>query len=152
MGKIKQKNLKLSLKRKYDVRSQFGTICYRIVNGKVQILLVTSRRSRNWIVPKGWPMDGKTPAQAAEIEAWEEAGVRGKIRENCVGLYSYSKDKGKIGSFLCVVSLFALHVQHVEQKFPEHKERKRKWVSRKKAAKMVSEPALGALLRDFSPE
>lgn len=152
MGKIKQKGLVLSLKNKRDVRSQFGAICYRVVNGKVQILLITSRRSRKWIVPKGWPMDGKSPAQAAAIEAWEEAGVIGKEHPECVGLYSYTKEAGKIGTYLCVVSLFAVKVKRTSQNFPERDQRKRKWVSPKKAAVLVAEPELGKILRNFTPD
>lgn len=152
MGKVKHKGLVLSLKNKREVRSQFGAICYRVVNGKLQILLITSRKSRKWIVPKGWPMDGKTPAQSAAIEAWEEAGVIGKERKTCVGLYSYTKEAGKIGTFLCVVSLFAVKVKRTSQNFPERDLRKRKWVSPKKAASMVDEPELANILRDFVPE
>lgn len=152
MGKIKQKGLTLSLKSKRDVRTQFGAICYRVEHGKVQILLITSRRSRRWIVPKGWPMDGKSPARAAAIEAWEEAGAIGEESADCVGLYSYTKDAGKIGPFLCVVSLFAVKVKRTSRDFPESHQRKRKWVSPKKAANMVEEPELAKVLRNFKPE
>ncbi|MFC6583776.1 NUDIX hydrolase [Sulfitobacter aestuariivivens] len=54
------------------MRTQFAALCYRVKKGKVQVLLVTSRGTKRWIVPKGWPMDGKTPAQSAALEAWEE--------------------------------------------------------------------------------
>lgn len=97
-------------------------------------------------------MDGKTPAQAAAIEAWEEAGVIGKARPECVGLYSYTKEAGKIGTFLCVVSLFAVKVKRTSQNFPERDLRKRKWVSLKKAASMVAEPELGKILRNFTTD
>lgn len=152
MGKIKQTGLALTTKSKYDVRTQFGAVCYRIVNGKVQILLITSRRSRLWIVPKGWPMDGKTPAQSAAIEAWEEAGAIGKASDACVGLYSYTKKAVKGEDLPVVVSLFAFHVKRTAKKFPEKGQRKRKWVSRKKASNMVADPELGKILRGFVPQ
>lgn len=149
---IKQKPLSLFQKSKHDVRTQFGAVCYRIVNGKIQILLVTSRRSRLWIVPKGWPIDAKTPAQSAAIEAWEEAGVLGTANSACVGLYSYTKRLLKDDTLPIVVSLFAIHVKRTAKKFPESHQRKRKWVSRKKASNMVSDPELGKILRNFRPE
>lgn len=152
MGKFKQKGLALSPKSKYDVRTQFGAICYRIANGKVQILLVTSRRSRLWIVPKGWPMDGKTPAQSAAIEAWEEAGAIGVESDSCVGLYSYTKRAVKGENLPVVVSLFPVKVKRTTKDFPESHQRKRKWVSPKKASNMVSDPELGKILRAFTPE
>lgn len=97
-------------------------------------------------------MDGKSPAQTAAIEAWEEAGVIGKERPECVGLYTYTKDAGKIGTFQCVVSLFAVKVKRTSQSYPERAQRKRKWVSPKKAASMVAEPELGKILRGFTPD
>ena len=60
-------------------------------NNKIQVLLVTSRGSGRWILPKGWPMDGKTPAASAAQEAWEEAGVDGTPDSRPLGLFSYNK-------------------------------------------------------------
>ena len=73
------KQLPIALKgaRKTDVRSQFAALCFRIRKGEPEILLITSRGSQRWIIPKGWPMAEKTPAQAALQEAWEDAGVKG---------------------------------------------------------------------------
>ncbi|MEL7345614.1 MAG: NUDIX hydrolase, partial [Pseudomonadota bacterium] len=73
------------------MRTQFGALCWRIKNGETRILLVTSRRTKRWILPKGWPLHGATPAKAATREAWEEAGARGKARPICLGIYSYLK-------------------------------------------------------------
>jgi len=89
---IKQLPISLHGARKGEVRSQFAALCYRIKRGKVQVLLVTSRGSKRWIVPKGWPMEGKTPAASAKQEAWEEAGVYGRSVGSCLGVYSYAKD------------------------------------------------------------
>ncbi|AML50262.1 MULTISPECIES: NUDIX hydrolase [Falsihalocynthiibacter] len=152
MVKNIQKGSALSLKSKYDLRTQFGAICYRVANGKIQILLITSRRSRLWIVPKGWPINGKTPAQSAAIEAWEEAGAIGVMGDACIGLYSHTKKATKGEILPVMVSLFALQVKRTAKKFPEKSQRKRKWVSRKKAASMVSDPELGKILRGFTPE
>ena len=76
---------------KGSARTQFAALCWRRRKGKVQVLLITSRRRKRWIVPKGWPMDGKTPAHCALIEAWEEAGVIGIASDYSIGVYAYEK-------------------------------------------------------------
>ncbi len=136
---------------KTSVRSQFAALCYRVKKGKLQILLITSRSTKRWIVPKGWPMHGKTPAQSAAIEAWEEAGVKGVIDERCIGIYSYSKETDEHGAFPCLAMVFGIEVTSLADDFPEAGQRKRVWVSRKKAAKLVDEPDLARILRDFDP-
>ena len=83
MSPSKPKPLPLSIDpiQKRMARAQFGALCYRVEKGMVQILLVTSRGTKRWIVPKGWPEDGLTPAEAAAKEAGEEAGVTGKVKQ-----------------------------------------------------------------------
>lgn len=148
---IKQLPISLPNGSKTDVRTQFGALCYRIRKKKVEILLITSRNSKRWIVPKGWPMDGKTPAQCAAIEAWEEAGVTGVSDGQCIGIFSYSKETGDLGALPIVAMVFAINVEKLVQDYPEAHERKRIWVSRKKAAKLVDEPELSRIVRDFDP-
>lgn len=152
LTKIKQEPIDLENGRKRDVRTQFGALCYRVQNGDVQVLLITSRESRRWIIPKGWPMDGETPADAATTEAWEEAGVIGKTKNACVGIYTYSKRIDKTQSLPCVVAVFPIKVKALKKNFPEKGERKRKWVSLKKAAKLVDERDLGQIIKHFSPK
>ena len=151
MAKVKQQALNLENYDKHDVRTQFGALCWRSNNGKIQVLLVTSRRSRRWIVPKGWPQDGATPAQAAETEAWEEGGVKGKVQTACLGIFSYLKVMDDIDDLPCVVAVFPLKVTSIASDWPEKGFRKRKWVSLKKAAAMVNEPELAGLLLNFEP-
>lgn len=136
---------------KTDVRSQLAAICYRIVNGKVEILLVTSRRSGRWIVPKGWPKTGRTPAASAAEESWEEAGVIGKASDQCIGIFSYAKTITAGQTLPCMVMAYPMHVKTLAQDYPEKGQRQRKWFSRKKAARRVDEPELAQLLRDFDP-
>ncbi|MEW9919323.1 NUDIX hydrolase [Marimonas sp. MJW-29] len=145
------KQLPLSLygARKGDVRTQFAALCYRVRRGKVQILLITSRGSQRWIVPKGWPMEGKTPAASALREAWEEAGVIGKASETCLGVFSFGKSVGDAGDLACVAMLYPVEVKTLAKKFPECAERRRRWVSRKKAARMVAETDLARLIENF---
>ncbi len=149
--KFKQPPLKLEAFSKRNVRTQFAALCYRVHKDEVQILLVTSRSSKRWILPKGWPMVGETPAQAATTEAYEEAGVQGKASNICVGLYSYTKYISKEENLPCAVSVFPVHVKKLLSDFPEAKERKRKWFSLKKASKLVREPELRKILAHFDP-
>lgn len=127
---------------------QYAALCYRIRDGKLQILLVRSRGGRRWTLPKGWPMRGRTPAEAAAREAWEEAGARGRIQRNCVGGYHYRK-RGRPQRHLALV--FPMEVTRTEKRYPERTERKRRWVGRKRAARMVQEGELAELLLRFEP-
>ena len=148
---IKQLPLSLGKAPKSDVRTQFAALCWRVKNDKLQFLLVTSRGSKRWILPKGWPMDGKTPHEVAAIEAWEEAGVDGRTDPRPLGLFSFNKIMDEDEDFPCVAMVYAIKVKSVSNKFPEAGQRKRKWVGRKKAAAMVGEPELARILRDFDP-
>lgn len=158
IAKTKQTPVILASGDKRDVRTQFGAICWRRAKGKakakgdVQVLMITSRRTGRWVVPKGWPQDGATPAEAAATEAWEEAGARGKIKPICLGIYSYIKDMGDDDALPCVVALFPFEVKDLAKDWPEKADRKRKWVSTKKAASMVAEPELAAMLAGFDAD
>ena len=148
---IKQLPISLHGGPKGAVRTQFAALCYRVKKGKLQILLVTSRGAKRWIVPKGWPMEGKTPAQSAALEAWEEAGVTGKADDACLGVYSYTKGNDLGDDLPCVAMLYPVHVKSLAKKYPEHRERRRRWMSRKAAATKVVEPELKALILGFDP-
>ncbi|WP_227271305.1 NUDIX hydrolase [Roseobacter weihaiensis] len=148
---IKQLPISLPGARKTDVRSQFAALCYRIRKGKIQVLLITSRTSKRWIVPKGWPMDGKTPSESAAIEAWEEAGVRGRSDGRCIGIFSYSKGMEDQSDLPCLAMVFTVEVKEIADDYPEAGQRERLWVSRKKAARLVDEPELVRILLDFDP-
>lgn len=149
LTKLKMRPIKLT-DGKASVRTQFGALCYRVRGDKVQVLLVTSRNTGRWILPKGWPMHAATPQQAALTEAWEEAGVNGKARSNVLGIYTYYKvnDAGKLP---CVVAVFPVKVLSLAKRYPEAHQRKRKWFSRKKASALVTEPELKQLIRHFEP-
>lgn len=136
---------------KRDVRTQFGALCYRVHDGRVQILLITSRGTGRWIIPKGWPMDGETPAGAAATEAYEEAGVQGKVSDLVLGFYSYNKGMDR-DHLPCVVAVFPIRVKKLLKSFPESGERKRRWVTPKKAASMIDEPELRRIIRHFDPK
>ncbi len=148
---IKQLPISLHGGPKGEVRTQFAALCYRVKKGKVQVLLITSRGSRRWIVPKGWPMEGKTPADSALQEAWEEAGVHGKAQSNCLGVYSYAKTVEDADGLPCIAMLYPVKVKSLAKKYPEKHQRRRRWLSRKKAAAKVAEPELRRMILDFDP-
>lgn len=149
---LKQPPLRIRGYNKTGVRSQFGALCYRVRKDQVEVLLITSRTRGRWIIPKGWPVEGATPADAAATEAFEEAGVTGRTYNICLGLYSYTKVMAEDKSDLpCVVSVFPVKVKKVLAEYPEMKQRKRKWFSVKKAAARVREPELRKILKHFDP-
>ncbi len=115
--------------------------------GRVQVLLVTSRDTGRWVLPKGWPMKGKKPHRAAEREAYEEAGLIGKVRKVPLGTYSYEKRLGTGSSVPCNVTVFPLRVEYHRDRWPEMNERERRWFSPDEAAQVVAEDGLRHLLR-----
>lgn len=137
--------------RKSEMRTQFAALPWRVRDGKLQIMLVTSRGTGRWIVPKGWPIDGLTPAGAAAAEAWEEAGIKGRADDFCLGLYTYTKDMDAAPDLPVAVAVFPLEVRRTSRDFPEAAERKTRWLPRKKAAARVAEPELAAIIREFDP-
>lgn len=149
---IKQLPISLHGAQKGEVRTQFAALCYRIKHKKVQILLITSRGAKRWIVPKGWPMDGKTPAACALQEAWEEAGVYGRPVGSCLGVYSYEKARDEGDGTPCLAMLYPIQVKSLAKKFPEAGQRRRRWVGRKKAARLVAEPELARMILGFDPK
>ncbi|MEM9579814.1 MAG: NUDIX hydrolase [Pseudomonadota bacterium] len=129
-------------------RLQVGALCCRQQDGEMHVLLVTSRDTGRWIIPKGWPIDGKTASAAALQEAWEEAGVRrGRARPEAVGSYRYDK-RLKYGLSVPVETLvFQVAVDEMRDDFPEAQARQRKWTRPGEAANMVQEPELQHILR-----
>ena len=152
INRPKQRPVRLLDRGKRDVRTQFGALCWRAQGDETQVLLVTSRRSKRWIIPKGWPVDRATPAEAAAPEAWEEAGVEGKVKPTCLGIFSYSKAIMDGELLPCVVAVFPLRVKKTRGSYPEKGERRRKWVSQKKAAQLADDPELAAIIANFDPK
>lgn len=142
--------IRISARRKSDVRTQFAALCFRIVDGETQICLVTTRGTKRWILPKGWPMDAQTPAAAAATEAYEEAGLIGQAFDRCLGVYSYIKPLDRTRA-PCVGMVFAVHVTQELDDWPERRQRKRKWFSLRKAAKKLEEPELSHIVLGFDP-
>ena len=115
-----------------------------------EILLITSRETRRWVIPKGWPMPGKSAAESAAQEAYEEAGVRGEMTAQAMGHYSYRKRQRGGGKKRFRVDVFAMRVTEVLDLWPEAPERARQWLSPEEAAVLVEEPELAVLIRTFA--
>ncbi len=135
-----------------EPRAQFAALPWRHnAQGEVEVLLITSRETRRWVIPKGWPIKGKSSAKSAAREAFEEAGVRGKIEKSPVGTYAYDK-RLKSGRLQRVrVTVFALEVQQETDVFPEAAQREKLWAAPAEAARTVDEPELMVLLATFHP-
>ncbi len=114
--------------------------------GQWEVLLVTTRTTKRWIVPKGWPIKGKKDHQAAAIEAREEAGVVGKAHKKPVGRYIYWKRMSDHFA-LCKVTLYLLEVEARLDDWAESGQRHSHWFALDDAATMVDEPGLKAVLR-----
>lgn len=131
---------------------QCGALCWRMHRDRIQILLVTSRDTGRWVIPKGWPIKGLTLAETAAREAWEEAGVTGTFDVEAAGSFVYLKALNQRKDMLpCEVQVHALRVTKVAAKFPERKERRRKWFGAVRAARLVDEAGLSALILGFAP-
>jgi 8-oxo-dGTP pyrophosphatase MutT (NUDIX family) len=114
--------------------------------GDLRILLVTSRDTGRWVMPKGWTMDGHKPWMAAEIEALEEAGASGYISKEEIGIYHYVKimEGGLIVP--CRVRVYPMIVEKLKRNWKERQERTRQWFSPKSASRRVAEEDLAELL------
>lgn len=132
-------------------RVQYGALCWRDGSDGVEVLLITSRDTGRWVIPKGWPMPGLAPEAAAAQEAWEEAGVDGQINPCCIGRFGYMKSVAPSAAVPCAVAVYGLKVANVAKSFPEAKERQRKWFPLKEAACLVAEPELSRIIEDFTP-
>jgi len=129
------------------VGEQIAALPMRVKDdGTLEILMVTSRGTGRWVMPKGWEMDGKKPWRAAEIEALEEAGAVGFIGHEVIGTYRYTKirDDGKV--MPCKVRVYPMVVEKLKRRWKERDQRVRRWFSPKAAAKRVVEEDLAKLL------
>ncbi len=118
--------------------------------GRLRVLMVTSRDTGRWVMPKGWTMEGKKPWRAAEIEALEEAGVMGHVSRVPLGDYQYDKLLDNGSTVRCRVTLFPMIVRRLRRNWKERDERQRRWFSPKGAAKAVNEPDLNCLLSQLA--
>ena len=117
----------------------------RMAPGKVEVLLVTSRETRRWVVPKGWPWRKVADNDSAAGEAWEEAGARGLVSPDSLGSFTYDKrHRGQLKTLR--VCVYLLEVTEQADTWPEADERQRAWFSVAEAAALVAEPELKTII------
>ncbi|MTI00529.1 NUDIX hydrolase [Roseibium sp. RKSG952] len=128
-------------------RVQFAALCTRKAGDRDDVLLITSRDTGRWIIPKGWPIDGLDGSETALQEAWEEAGVRvADAEKEPMGHYTYDKVLKDGTAEPVLTSVYHVRVAELSDKYPEAHQRERVWVSPDVAAERVQEPELRDLL------
>jgi 8-oxo-dGTP pyrophosphatase MutT (NUDIX family) len=152
--KMRTAKAKKSSKRKAQTpaaRLQYGALTYRKTKtGGIEILLVTSRQTKRWIIPKGWPIKGLRPYDSAAQEAYEEAGVHGTVGRRPVGRYVYHKLLDEPAKVVpCEVEVYSLLVRHQDQTWPESRQRLTRWYQPDEALAIVNERDLGAVIKAF---
>lgn len=131
-------------------RVQYAALPYRQrQDGEVQVRLITSRETRRWVIPKGWPMKGLAPHKAAAREAFEEAGLLGSTSRNAIGMYTYEKRLSPQRSLTCDVMVFPMRVKRYLKKWPERSQRIGFWFTIESAAAAVQEDDLRELILRF---
>jgi 8-oxo-dGTP pyrophosphatase MutT (NUDIX family) len=145
---MKQIRKKQAIASTQEPGRQFAALPYRDRHG-LEILLLTSRETRRWVIPKGWPMKGLPPHGAAACEAIEEAGVVGRVSKKPIGTFEYIKRLTNGAPLQCSVDVFALKVAKQLTHWPEQKERTAHWFAPEEASELVDEPDLRALILAF---
>lgn len=126
------------------VFQQSGVIPYRVQNGTIEVLLITTRDRQRWAIPKGGICHGMSPHESAAKEAWEEAGVIGQVSPDEFGTYKYRK-QGKIYQ----VTMYLLPVEIVSEDYPEANLRERQWLELTKAIQQIKTASLKRVFQGF---
>ena len=126
------------------IYNQSGVIPFRREEGDVQILLITSRSRKRWVIPKGIVESEFSPQESAQKEAYEEAGITGKIINETIGKYTYKKWGGT-----CTVQVYLLEVDEILDDWPENYFRTREWMSVEEASKRVDEKKLKKIIQNI---
>lgn len=127
-------------------RTQYAALPVRVTGDQTEVMLVTSRETRRWVIPKGWPEAGLEPHELAAKEAYEEAGLVGRTADEPFGTYWYDKTLDSGRTVPCRVQAYLLSVERELEDWPERRERERRWVSASQAAMLVDEGGLVDML------
>ena len=134
-------------------RQQYAALPFRRAKGgSAEIMLITSRDTGRWVIPKGWPIRGLKPSATAAREALEEAGLVGQIAKRPLGSFTYEKRLDEGLSVVCTVEVFPFKVKGQRKSWPEKKQRRGRWFAAEEAAEAVAEPDLRALIERFARE
>ncbi|QBR72691.1 NUDIX hydrolase [Beijerinckiaceae bacterium] len=133
---------------------QYGALPYRFSDsGALEILLVTTRRTKRWMIPKGWPIKGLKGTKSAAREAYEEAGVQGSIRIKATGVFSYAKRFDDCDFVIpCEVLVFPLLVKRQNKTWPESRQRQTRWFTPEEALSAICEESLRGLIASLVRE
>lgn len=137
-------NLRLTFRR--PPRRQVAALCYRKGKKGPEVLLVTSRNTKRWIIPKGWPMAEHSARKTARIEAFEEAGVIGKAGKTALGEFPSHKGLGNGFKVRTTITVYPLQVKEIAKQFPERGKRELVWLPIEEAAILCNEDGLRDLL------
>lgn len=130
---------------------QSATLPFVSLADGIRVLLITSRRRKRWIVPKGWPHKNLSLAESAAREAYEEAGVLGPVQLEPIGTYIYDKDMGGY-TVPCHVFVYPLMVRQHALTWEEQGKRKLRWLPLGDAAGQVDDSGLAELLHGFAAD
>ena len=130
----------------HPIYHQIAALPFRRHAKRLEILMITSRETKRWVIPKGWPMEGKADYEAAKTEAFEEAGIDGRIDHSPLGFFDYQKRLKSGETKFIRVQVYGLHVSELKRNWPEKHQRKRKWFSPANAAQLVAEEQLKEII------
>jgi len=141
------------MSRPIATRVQYAALPYRRKNAStIEVLLVTSRETKRWVIPKGWPKKRLKPCHSAAHEAREEAGVVGVVATEPIGSYSYEKRLKSGNIVTCEVQVFPLKVVRQQRSWPEKGQREISWFAPDRASEAVREPLLATIISGFGQE
>ena len=126
---------------------QLAALCYREGESEPEVLLVTSRNTRRLIIPKGWPMARHSARKTAKKEAFEEAGIIGKVAKEPVGEFLSYKGMGNGFKVRTNIVVYPLKFEQQVEEFPEAGQRELIWLPLSQAANACQEEGLCNLLQ-----
>ena len=132
-----------------SVSYQYACLPFRVEDGHPLVMMITSRETRRWILPKGRPESGRTAWQVAAQEAYEEAGLIGSVSTKAIGAYPSIKRMRTGEAVPCTVRVFLFAVEEELDDWPERSQRERRWMPPGEAALRASEPQLAQMLLEF---
>ncbi len=133
--------------KKPERKKQYAALPWRYSGSRREILLISSRDTGRWVIPKGWPIKGLSPAETAAREAYEEAGLGGQVSKKPIGEFEYAKRLGDGTVLPTKVEVFSLEQMIQHPQWPEQGQRTLKWFSIPEAAEAVQEPELKDIIR-----
>jgi len=126
---------------------QIAALPWRLAaDGGLEILLVTSRTSKHWLLPKGWPIPGKSGLESALQEAFEEAGIQAKGPDSPLGRYAFVKVLHDETELACTMSVYAVGQVAELPEWPEKEQRERMWFTQAEAASIAFDLNLSRFL------